>query len=48
MKESLHELIHAVARIKKLDKVEARIREMKRKMFCLAERMIDEMVKNES
>ena len=48
MEQSLHDLIHAVTRIKQLDAEEAEIRKKKRQMFCIAERMIDEMVKNDT
>ena len=47
MREALHDLIHSLVRIKQLEYEEAKIRREKRKMFKVAERMIDEMVKDE-
>ena len=48
MEQNLHSLIHALTKIKQLDAEEAKIRADKRKMFCVAEKMIDEMVKDDT
>lgn len=46
MRAAFHDLIHALTKIKQLEMEEARIRQEKRRMFKVAARMIDEMVKD--